>query len=100
MKALKDLYNGIMNDHSIQRYSTGWQDIVLKLEKRYKGIPRTDIQFDNSLLHAAAKVAKGNLLRDIESFSRELQINIETLNDKYKQGNKLGTQRSPFGIGS
>lgn len=96
MKALKSLYNGIMNDYSIRRYSMGWQDIVLKLEKRYKNIPKTDEQFENELLFNALNVAKGSLRKDIECFARELSISMETLREKSNRG----TQRSPFGIGS
>lgn len=97
MKALKSLYNGIMNDYSIQRYSLGWESIVGKLEKRYKNIPKTDEQFENDLLCDALMVAKGSLRKDIEIFARELSINIETLREKKSN---IGTQRSPFGIGS
>jgi hypothetical protein len=73
MEALKSLYNGIMNDYSIRIYSMGWQDIVTKLEKRYKNIPRTDETFENELLINALSVAKGSLRKDIEHFAKELQ---------------------------
>jgi len=96
MKELKSLYNGIINDYSIRRYSMGWQDIVTKLEKRYKNIPKTNKQFENELLFKALSVAKGSLLIDIENFSKELSINKETLREKSNRG----TQKSPFGIGS
>jgi hypothetical protein len=79
MKELKDLYNGIMNDYSIRRYSMGWQNIVTKLEKRYKNIPKTDKQFENELLFNALSVVKGSLRKDIECFAKELSINMETL---------------------
>lgn len=94
MKELKNLYNGIMNDYSVRRYTGGWQDIVAKLEKRYKSIPTSDIQFETKLVVEAMNVAKGQLLKDIQCFARELDINIQTLNEK------KGTQRSSFGIGS
>lgn len=94
MKQLKDLYNGIMNDYSVRRYTGGWQDIVTKLEKRYKSIPTSDVQFEKRLVIDAMNVAKGQLLKDLECFARELDINVQTLNEKQ------GTQRSPFGIGS
>jgi hypothetical protein len=96
MKELKSLYNGIMNDHSIRRYSIGWEEIAIKIEKRYKNIPKTDEQFEDRLLLEASQVAKGSLLKDIECFARELSINVETLREKSNRG----TQRSPFGIGS
>jgi len=96
MKELKSLYNGIMNDHSIRRYSSGWQDIVTKLERKYKVIPKTDEMFENEMLLNALSVAKGSLRKDIECFSLELSINVETLREKQNNG----TQRSPFGIWS
>ena len=86
MKALKSLYNGIMNDYSIRRYSMGWQDIITKLEKRYKNIPKTDEQFKNELLFNALTVAKGSLRKDIECFARELSISVETLREKLNYG--------------
>ena len=86
MKELKSLYNGIMNDFSIRRYSAGWQDIVTKLEKRYKNIPKTDEQFEDKLLFNALTVAKGSLRKDIECFARELSITRETLREKYNTG--------------
>lgn len=79
MEALKILYNGIMNDFSIRRYSIGWKQIIDKLEKRYKVIPKTNQQFENKLLINALNVANGSLKKDIEMFMRELSINIETL---------------------
>ena len=96
MKELKSLYNGIMNDFSIRRYSMGWEVIIEKLERRYKAIPRTDEQFEGYLIDNALLVAKGSLRKDIEGFGRELSINMETLREKPIRG----TQRSPFGIGS
>ncbi len=95
MKELKSLYNGILNDYSIQKYTTYWLDIINKIEKRYKSIPRTDEQFDNTMLLDALSVSKGKLRKDIETLSRELSINLETIRNKNR-----GTQRSPFGIGS
>jgi len=94
MKELQNLYNGIMNDYSVRRYTGGWQDIVSKLEKRYKSIPASDIQFEKQLVVDAIKVAKGQLLKDLQCFARELDINVVTLREKQ------GTQKSPFGIGS
>jgi hypothetical protein len=82
MKELKSLYNGIMNDASIRRYSVGWQEIVKKLEHRYKSIPKTNEQFTNKVLIDALSVSKGNLKKDIECFGRELSINMETLRTK------------------
>jgi hypothetical protein len=99
MKEVKKLYNGILNDYSIQRYSLGWVDIIETIEKRYKNpIKKTDESFENSLLTEALKVTKGKLNKQIQMFARELQINVDTLHSNYKE--KKGTQKSPFGIGS
>jgi hypothetical protein len=95
-KELISLYNGIMNDYSIRRYSMGWQDIVTKIEKRYKNIPKSDEQFVDELLHNALNVTTGSLHKDIDSFRRELNISMQTLREK----SNVGTQRSPFSIGS
>lgn len=95
MKEIKRLYNGILNDHSIQRYSLGWIDVIDSIEKRYKNIQRTNESFENSLISDALKVTKGKLNKQIETFARELSINIETLHSTNR-----GTQRSPFDIGS
>ncbi len=96
MKELKSLYNAILNDYSIRRYTTAWQDIISKLERRYKNIKKTDEQFENKLVLSAISVTKGSLKKDIECFARELSINTETLREKVNKG----SQRSPFGIGS
>lgn len=85
MKALKSLYNGIKNDYSIQRYSLVWKDIVTKLERRYKHIPESNEQFENKLVINALQVSKGSLHRDIKCFSRELDINVESLRDKQQK---------------
>lgn len=82
MNALKSLYNGIMNDYSVRRYTLGWNDITSKLEKRYKNITRTDEEFTDKLVTDALQVAKGKLHESIINFSRELNINIKTLSDK------------------
>ena len=84
MKELKSLYNGIMNDASLQRYSLGWKDITDKLQSRYKNIPKTDEQFEDKLIVNALTVAKKSLHKDIECFARELAINLDTLRNKYK----------------
>ena len=85
MNALKSLYNGIMNDSSIRRYSLGWQNIVNKIEAKYKDIPKTNEQFEDKLILNALSVAKGSLRRDIECFSKELSINVETLRNNLNQ---------------
>lgn len=83
-QALNNLYNGIMNDYSIRRYSMGWSPITEKLERRYKRITRTDIQFEHRLVTEAAEVATGSLKSDIEAFGRELGISLQTLREKYQ----------------
>jgi len=96
MKELKSLYNGVMNDASIQRYSLGWIPVIEGLDRRFKNIKRTDEEFTDQMIIDALAVSKGTLHENISIFSRELSINIETLNEKSNKG----TQRSPFGIGS
>jgi hypothetical protein len=66
-----------------------------KLERRYKSIPRTDEEFENKMLTDALSVTKGTLHKDIEGFAKELSISMETL----RNDGRVGTQRSPFGIG-
>lgn len=96
-QALKRLYNGIMNDPSIRRYSLGWKDIVSRIETKYKTIERTDESFTENMLLEALEVTSGNLKRDIQAFAKELSFSLETIGEKitYK-----GTQRSPFGMWS
>lgn len=81
-KVLTSLYNGINNDHSIQRYTLGWKDIVKSIEKRYKTIPKTEEQFQDKLVVNAIGVTKGGLKSSIECFARELSLNLETLRQK------------------
>ena len=77
------LYNGIMNDRSIQRYSMGWKDITDYIEKKFKNIQRdTEIQFENNMVIKAAESASNSLRSRIECFGRELSINLETLGNK------------------
>ena len=83
MKELKSLYNAILNDASIQRYSLGWKTITDAIKKRYKTIELTDEQFSDRRVKEAITVSKGNLKSAIEAFARELSINIETLAQKY-----------------
>ena len=85
MKEFKSLYNGIMNDYSIRRYTLGWTSIIEKLDRRYRSIPKTDEQFGNNLVVGALRVAKGSLHKDIKNFAKELSINLETLREKTKQ---------------
>lgn len=96
MKELKSLYNGILNDYSIQRYTLGWSDVIKKIESRYKRIPRTDEAFEQIMLPKALAKTRGSLQRDIIVFAKELELNLESKREK----NNRGTQRSPFGIGS
>jgi len=97
MTQLKKLYNGIMNDASIQRYSMTWVEVVVMIKMRYKTpIIKTDEVFTNDLLLDALLVTRGKLRKLIECMINELEINNQTLSDKQR----VGTQRSPFGIGS
>jgi len=86
---LRKLYSGIMNDHSIQRYTGGWSDVTDEIKKRLKEVYiDRDVQFRDSLLRDAIEVAADtnqvHLLYILRSFARELHINIDTLHDKYK----------------
>ncbi len=96
MKELKSLYNGIINDYSIQRNTLGWREIIEILEKRYKYIKKTDEQFTNQMVYDALEVAKGKLYIKIENFAGELQMYLESLHDKKRNG----TQKSPFDLWS
>lgn len=84
---LLKLYNGIKNDYSIQRFSMSWEDVLELIEKKYE-IKESDIddrvQFTNNKVTDALKVATGRLKDVIKTFASELQINIDSLNDKYK----------------
>jgi len=84
LKAVTDLYNGILNDRSIQRFTMQWKDVTTRIKKLYKGIKLDkDVQFQNSLLTRAAEQTNDQKLKDIiKTFGRELNINIETLNSK------------------
>lgn len=79
---LVKLYNGIKNDFSIQRHSLNWAGIIsiINNDKRYKKpIEKMDIEFENKLLKDAINVTpNGRLKRQMESFARELSINIKT----------------------
>lgn len=86
-----------MNDPSIQRYSMGWVEVIAMIEARYKTpIKKTTDVFTDDLLLDALLVTSGKLRNSIETMISELQINTQTLSDKQR----IGTQRSPFGIGS
>ncbi len=78
------LYNGIKNDHSIQRYSMGWKDVIRALDKKFKAIAKTDDQFTNEILMDAIRAAASDmmLVKTLETFAKELDINMETLRKK------------------
>ena len=79
------LYNGIMNDASIQRYTMGWEDVTNAIKRKYKNIPEMDKQFGNSLVRDALNVTSGKLHDLIAIFGRELNINTQSLSDKFKK---------------
>jgi len=81
---LKKLYNSIMNDGSIQHYTMGWKDVTNAIKKKYNSIPKDDTQFGNSLVVKAVSASSEPLKSIILSFARELDINTQTLADKYK----------------
>ena len=86
MNAIKKLYNGIKNDYSIQRYTVSALSLMIDIEKRYKKDIELDvnIQFSISLIPKALSEISENskLYKDIISFSKELNINLETLKNK------------------
>lgn len=82
-RRLVNLYNAIQNDYSIQRYSLGWKDVQELISKRYKNIPKSDVQFSDGVVTDAIEVLKqGKLLETIQAFGRELSINVQTLHEK------------------
>lgn len=95
-KELVSLYNGIMNDYSIQRYTSGWVDVINAVDKLYKNIEPSDEQFENKLLLDALTVTKGKLHDVIETFATELALNLSSLREK--ENSKRGNHRSPFGM--
>ena len=78
MKELLNLYNGILNDSSIQRYTLGWKSVIKSIKAKYKSIKKTDQQFEKHLIADALAIldATDNKIRlQIEAFARELNIN-------------------------
>ena len=82
--ALKALYNGIMNDGSIQRFTMQWEDVIKLIKKKYKTIPKdSEIQFQNSLITDALEaITDEKMKKSLKTFARELQMNIDTYNEK------------------
>jgi hypothetical protein len=80
MKELKKLYNGIMNDYSIRRYSVRCECIIQEIKDRYKYIPITDEKFELKLFFDALSVTKGDLHNNIKSFVQELSCNTGLYN--------------------
>ncbi len=81
---LKKLYSGINNDHSIQRYTMGWKDVMAILDKKFKKVYDVDIQFEDHLVTDAQDVATGKLKTVLDVFARELGFSKQTLSDKDK----------------
>lgn len=83
---LKNLFNGIMNDYSIQKYTLYWKDVADQIQKRYKNpIKRNeDIVFEKSLLTAFtfSKANGGKIKKIIILFAKELDINLEEYQSK------------------
>ena len=78
------LYNGIQNDYSIQRYSLGWEAVLKEIKKVVKNIPETDDEFYDEILLNSIKITSGNLNTVLKQFAKELSINKDTMNSKYK----------------
>lgn len=77
-----ELYNGIKNDYSINKYTLNSKDVIKEIENKYKDIPQSDNQFSKTIVKNALSIVSGKLQKDIEAFARELDINIETLRNK------------------
>jgi len=81
------LYNGILNDGSIQRYSIGWKDVISAIEQKYKDLPKDkNVQFSNDLIKNALDNSRlpKYLVDILNAFAKELDINLETLRNKQK----------------
>lgn len=91
---LQKLYNGIMNDASIRRYTLQWKDVIDLLNKRFSKKIKLDgnVEFSNNkvvnALNAALDIDDSKLEDAIEKFAIELDINIKTLRDKFKRQNR------------
>lgn len=81
-QALIDLRDAIMSDHSIRRYTLTWKDVVDAIESKYNGVETKQGYFDDAVVSKAAAVATGKLKMTIETFARELSINLETVRSK------------------
>ncbi len=78
-ETLNKLYNGIMNDGSIQRYTMGWKDVVAGIKKKLKKIAKTKDDFENFLVADALKACTDDKLKStILSFAKELDMNLDT----------------------
>lgn len=77
-----ELYNGIKNDYSINKYTLNSKDVIKEIENKYKDIPESDNQFSKTIVKNALSIVSGKLQKNIEAFARELDINIETLRNK------------------
>ena len=80
---LINLYNGIHNDYSIQRYSIGWSNVCETIEKfSRKPIEKNTTPFTKELLTHALNVSGGKLKKQISCFAKELNFNIQTIHEK------------------
>ena len=80
---LVNLYNGIHNDYSIQRYSIGWSNVCETIEKlSRKPIEKNSTPFTKTLLTDALNVSGGKVKKQIAIFAKELNINIQTIHQK------------------
>jgi hypothetical protein len=81
--ALKALYNGIMNDGSIQRFTLNWKDVTKLIKKRCKRISADDdATFEDDLITAAMKATSDEQLKKaLATFAKELKVNNDTYDD-------------------
>jgi len=80
---LSQLWNGIQNDYSIRHFTLGWKDVIDSIESKIKNIQEdVELQFERSYIIEAINISKGPLLRNLEAFARELEMNLETYAEK------------------
>lgn len=80
-----NVYNGILNDYSLRRYTTNWSDLVAEIMKQPGQMPRTNRPFLDSDLEKLIQESTGRLKDRAIELQREISINKQTLNDKWHQ---------------
>ena len=110
LKTFADLSDGIFGDYSIRRYTLGHADVTESINKvfklmKFKHTP-TKGYFEKSLILKALNATNKVLSEDVDlskqtkdliistnniikSFGKELDINMETISDKYKNNDSM-----------